>query len=139
MANHPGHPLPDWCPLPSVFGMENRNRTHQSISQAARETARIHSDGTVPVRQPKSLDAGSRGPEYIHWFWDSFLLEVVVMAVIFGVFSLPCTAAWTLLGVGACRVMSKPRHMLIFNLAMAAPLVVSVIPAIGATWRSLPF
>ena len=72
-------------------------------------------------------------------FWDSFLLEVVVMAVIFGVFSLPCTAAWTLLGVGAGRVMSKPRHMLIFNLVMAALLVVSVIPAIVATWRSLPF
>jgi hypothetical protein len=29
--------------------------------------------------------------------------------------------------------------MLIFNLVMAALLVVSVIPAIGATWRSLPF
>ena len=48
------------------------------------------------------------------------------------------TAAWTLLGVGAGRVMSTPKHMLTFNLVMAALLVISVIPAITETWRSLP-
>ena len=70
-------------------------------------------------------------------FWDSFLLEVLVIAGIAGLFGAPCTAAWTLLGVGAGRLISQPRHMRIFNLVMAALLVVSVVPAIMETWESI--
>ncbi len=70
-------------------------------------------------------------------FWDSFLLEVLVIAGIAGLFGAPCTAAWTLLGVGAGRLISQPQHMRIFNLVMAALLVVSVVPAIMETWESI--
>ncbi|MGJ9426694.1 LysE family translocator [Nesterenkonia halotolerans] len=71
-------------------------------------------------------------------FWDSFLLEVAVIALVAMSFGAPFTVAWTLLGVGAGKVISQPKHMLIFNLVMAALLVVSVIPAMIDTWESLP-
>ncbi|GAA1112036.1 LysE family translocator [Nesterenkonia jeotgali] len=71
-------------------------------------------------------------------FWDSFMLEVVVIALVAGTFGAPCTVAWTLLGVGAGRFISQPRHMLIFNLIMAGLLVASVVPAMVDTWESLP-
>ncbi len=70
-------------------------------------------------------------------FWDSFLLEVLVIAGIAGLFGAPCTAAWTLLGVGAGQLISRPQHMRIFNLVMASLLVVSVVPAIMETWESI--
>lgn len=70
-------------------------------------------------------------------FWDSFLLEVLVIAGIAGLFGAPCTAAWTLLGVGAGQLISLPQHMRIFNLVMASLLVVSVVPAIMETWESI--
>lgn len=70
-------------------------------------------------------------------FWDSFLLEVLVIAAFALVFGIPCTIAWTGLGVGAGRLISRPQHMKAFNLVMAGLLVVSVIPAIMETWESI--
>lgn len=69
-------------------------------------------------------------------FWDSFFLEVLVIAGFAMVFGAPCTAVWTLIGVGAGRLISQPQHMRIFNLLMAGLLVVSVVPAIMETWES---
>lgn len=63
-------------------------------------------------------------------FWDSFLLEVLVIALAFLVFSTPNTAIWTLIGVGAGRIISKARHMRILNIVMAGLLVASLIPAV---------
>lgn len=71
-------------------------------------------------------------------FWDSFMLEVAVIALVTGALGAPCTVAWTLLGVGAGRIISQPRHMFTFNLVMAGLLVVSVVPAMVDTWESLP-
>ena len=69
-------------------------------------------------------------------FWDSFLLEVVVLAVLAFVATVPCTGAWALLGVGAGRLISNPLHMRVFNVVMAALLLVSLIPAARETWSS---
>jgi len=71
-------------------------------------------------------------------FWDSFILEVTVIALVAVAFGAPFTVGWTLLGVGAGKVISRPKHMLIFNLVMSVLLVVSVVPAIIDTWESLP-
>lgn len=70
-------------------------------------------------------------------FWESFLLEVLVIAGVFMVFGLPCTTTWALLGVGAGRVMTTARRMRVFNLVMATVLAISLIPAITEVWRSL--
>ncbi|MDO5493245.1 MAG: LysE family transporter, partial [Nesterenkonia sp.] len=66
-------------------------------------------------------------------FWESFLLEVLVIALVYAVFGTPCTTAWALLGVGVGRVLSRPGHLRVFNLVMAGLLVVSLIPAIVQT------
>ncbi|MGO1524322.1 MAG: LysE family translocator [Nesterenkonia sp.] len=70
-------------------------------------------------------------------FWDSFLAEMLVLALIALVFGAPCTALWALLGVGAGRFISNPLHMRIFNLVMAGLLVVSLVPAAVGTWESV--
>ncbi|HEX4260960.1 MAG TPA: LysE family translocator [Acetobacteraceae bacterium] len=51
------------------------------------------------------------------------LLAAVFLAVI-----LPTTAFWTLVGVGAARVLRTPAALRRFNLAMAALLVASLVP-----------
>lgn len=70
-------------------------------------------------------------------FWDSFLVEILVLAVMALVVGAPCTAFWALLGVGAGRFISTPQQMRIFNLVMAALLVLSLLPAAVETWESL--
>ncbi|WP_120003950.1 LysE family translocator [Nesterenkonia muleiensis] len=70
-------------------------------------------------------------------FWDNFLAEVLVLAAFAVVFSTPCTVAWALLGVGAGKVISTPHHLRIFNLVMAALLVLSLIPAVVETVESV--
>ncbi|WP_261625088.1 LysE family translocator [Nesterenkonia marinintestina] len=66
-------------------------------------------------------------------FWESFVAEVLVIALVYAVFGTPCTTAWALLGVGVGRVLSQPAHLRVFNLVMAGLLVVSLIPAIMQT------
>ncbi len=55
--------------------------------------------------------------------WRGALLAAVFLAVI-----LPTTAFWTLVGVGAARVLRTPAALRRFNLAMAALLVASLVP-----------
>lgn len=70
-------------------------------------------------------------------FWDSFFTEVLVIALFAMVFGAPCTTAWALMGVGAGKLISKPQHLRIFNVTMAALLVASLIPAVIEIWESL--
>lgn len=70
-------------------------------------------------------------------FWDSFLAEVLALAALALVFSTPCTVVWALLGVGAGRLISSPRQMRLFNLVMAALLVVSLVPVLIEIGESL--
>lgn len=56
-------------------------------------------------------------------FW-----EVVVIAVVFGIVSLPCVALWTSFGTAVGRLMRQPKWLRIFNVSMAVLLVASVIP-----------
>ena len=70
---------------------------------------------------------------------NRLLNAALVIALVAATFGAPFTVAWTLLGVGAGRIISQPKHMLIFNLVMAGLLVASVVPAMVDTWESLPF
>ncbi|GAA1822811.1 LysE family translocator [Nesterenkonia flava] len=70
-------------------------------------------------------------------FWESFLAEVLVIAAFALVFGAPCTVAWTLLGVGAGRFISKSSHLRVFNLVMAGLLVLSLVPAFVEIWGSV--
>lgn len=54
--------------------------------------------------------------------------EAAVLAIIFLAISPPILIGWTLVGVGAARLLRSRRAMKRFNLAMAALLVASLIP-----------
>lgn len=54
--------------------------------------------------------------------------QAALLAAIFLVIILPATALWTLIGVGAARLLRTPRALRRFNLAMAALLVASLLP-----------
>ncbi|NDK32626.1 LysE family translocator [Nesterenkonia sp. Hz 6-5] len=69
-------------------------------------------------------------------FWNSFFVEVLIISALALVFGTPCTVSWTLLGVGAGKVISKASHMRVFNVVMALLLVASLIPALGQIWES---
>lgn len=70
-------------------------------------------------------------------FWNSFFVEVIIIAGLALVFSTPCTVAWSLLGVGAGKVISKPSHMRTFNVVMALLLAASLLPALVEIWDSV--
>ena len=58
----------------------------------------------------------------------ALLVQAVVLAAIFLVIILPTIALWTLVGVGAARVLRTERALRRLNLAMAALLVASLLP-----------
>jgi threonine/homoserine/homoserine lactone efflux protein len=67
----------------------------------------------------------------------NYLVQVIVIALIFLVFGTPCTTAWLWLGVSLRRILSRPLHLRVFNLAMAGLLVISLVPIFGEIYRSL--
>jgi threonine/homoserine/homoserine lactone efflux protein len=67
-----------------------------------------------------------------------YALQIVAIALIFLVFGTPCTTAWLLAGVWIRKLLSKPIQFRIFNVAMAALLVGSMIPLFGEIVKGLP-
>ena len=60
----------------------------------------------------------------------ALLVQAVTLAVIFLLVTLPSTAAWTLAGVGASRLLRTDAARRSFNLVLAALLVASLVPLI---------
>lgn len=58
------------------------------------------------------------------------LTATLALAALFGIVALPCIGVWTLIGVGTAKVLRTRRAVRLFNLAMAALLVASLIPAL---------
>lgn len=54
--------------------------------------------------------------------------QVLAIAVIFFLVAFPCIGAWLFFGLGLKRVLQKPLHQRIFNVAMAVLLVLSIVP-----------
>jgi len=59
---------------------------------------------------------------------DRTLPALVTTAVVFGAINLPSVGLWAVAGTRLRRWLAQPRRLLIFNAAMAALLVVSVVP-----------
>jgi threonine/homoserine/homoserine lactone efflux protein len=68
-------------------------------------------------------------------FSGAYLLQVLVIALIFLVFGTPCTSGWLWIGVSLKKVLTRPAHFRTFNVCMAILLVVSVIPIFGEIYR----
>ena len=56
------------------------------------------------------------------------LASVALVAAIFGIINLPSICLWIMLGKRVQRYLRSDKHLLIFNLTMAALLVASLIP-----------
>ena len=56
--------------------------------------------------------------------------QAAVLALVFLLVRLPTVALWTVVGVGAARVLRTRRALRAFNLAMAALLVLSLAPMV---------
>ncbi|HEY4923842.1 MAG TPA: LysE family translocator [Roseiarcus sp.] len=61
---------------------------------------------------------------------EDYTRSVIVVALVFGIVTLPCVAAWVLFGTAMRRVLSNPRFVRPFNIAMALLLVASIIPVL---------
>ena len=57
--------------------------------------------------------------------------QAALLGAIFLVVTLPLVAAWTLVGVGAARLLRTRRALRLFNLAMAGLLVASLLPMLA--------
>ena len=59
---------------------------------------------------------------------DPFWFSIFVVAGIFGVINLPCIAIWAGFGVALRGFLADPLRLRLFNLAMAALLLLSTLP-----------
>jgi len=61
---------------------------------------------------------------------NSYGLNVVLVSLTFVVVNAPCIAAWAGFGVGLRGFLDRPERMRLFNISMAALLVLSLVPLI---------
>lgn len=59
-----------------------------------------------------------------------FLIDVIVISVVFMIVTAPCALAWTGFGSAIRRWFKKPGHLKAFNWTMAALLVASLYPLV---------
>jgi threonine/homoserine/homoserine lactone efflux protein len=59
---------------------------------------------------------------------DHLVLDVVMIALVFGLVNAPCISVWAGFGVGMKQVLSRPGPLRAFNLTMAALLLLSLYP-----------
>lgn len=58
---------------------------------------------------------------------QEMLPQVLTIAAIFTVVSVPSATVWTLLGIGIARILTAPAGLRVFNLGMGALLALSVV------------
>ena len=61
---------------------------------------------------------------------QDYMLNVLVVMVVFGLVNAPCIFAWTAFGVGMRRFLDRPAALRGFNIAMALALAASLIPTL---------
>lgn len=61
---------------------------------------------------------------------DGILIGAVIVAVVFAVVNLPSVTIWAWLGVQVRRLLSTARSLRIFNITMAALLILSLYPVV---------
>ncbi|MEL7214650.1 MAG: LysE family translocator [Pseudomonadota bacterium] len=61
---------------------------------------------------------------------DGSALSILLVAVVFGMVNLPAVGSWAILGQQMQRVLTNPARLRLFNWAMAALLVASLLPVV---------
>jgi threonine/homoserine/homoserine lactone efflux protein len=59
------------------------------------------------------------------------LLSALIIAAFFGLINLPSVSVWALFGVGMRRFLNDPKHVRLFNYAMALLLIASLWPVLA--------
>ena len=59
---------------------------------------------------------------------NAYLWSVLLVGMVFGAANLPSVSTWALFGTGLRHVLSNPRVLRVFNVTMAALLVLSLAP-----------
>lgn len=59
------------------------------------------------------------------------VVQSTILAAIFLLTTLPCLTFWTMTGVGAARLLRSERSLRAFNIAMAALLILSLLPLLN--------
>jgi threonine/homoserine/homoserine lactone efflux protein len=65
---------------------------------------------------------------------ETFFLQVLIICITFAIITLPCAGVWLVFGAGLQRFLKDPKHLRLFNLAMALLLVASILPVV---WEML--
>jgi threonine/homoserine/homoserine lactone efflux protein len=65
----------------------------------------------------------------------AFPMNMVLMAVVFGVFGYASSLSWVLFGTGLRRFLTAPRAIRAFNIVMAVLLVLSLVPVFADSWQ----
>ena len=61
---------------------------------------------------------------------DNFFIQVLIICITFMVITIPCAGVWLVFGAGLQRFLRDPKHLQLFNIAMALLLVASILPVI---------
>ena len=62
---------------------------------------------------------------------DNFFLQVAIVCITFFFITLPCAGIWLVFGAGLQRFLREPKHLRIFNIAMALLLLASILPVVA--------
>jgi threonine/homoserine/homoserine lactone efflux protein len=63
---------------------------------------------------------------------DGIRGQALILALVFLVICIPSIALWTAIGAGAARLLRTRRALRLFNLAMAALLIASLLPLLAS-------
>ena len=80
---------------------------------------------------PKAWIMGSSALAAYTSLDDSFFLQVAIICITFFFITLPCAGVWLVFGAGLQRFLRDPKHLRIFNIAMALLLVASILPVVA--------
>ncbi|TNF87861.1 MAG: LysE family translocator [Gammaproteobacteria bacterium] len=61
---------------------------------------------------------------------DNFFLQVAIICISFVFITVPFAGVWLVFGAGLQRFLHDPRHLRLFNIAMALLLVASILPVV---------
>ncbi|MGD2173165.1 MAG: LysE family translocator [Gammaproteobacteria bacterium] len=80
---------------------------------------------------PKAWVMGSSALAAYTSLDSNFFVQVAIICVTFFFITLPCAGAWLVFGASLQRLLRDPKHLRVFNIAMALLLVASILPVIA--------
>jgi threonine/homoserine/homoserine lactone efflux protein len=83
---------------------------------------------------PKAWVMGSSALAAYTTLNDSFFIQVLIICFSFALITFPCAGVWLVFGAGLQRFLRDPKHLKLFNIAMALLLVASILPVV---WEML--